>query len=172
MKSLLADGDSLLAAPHSVYPCKDDRWCAVAVFTEEEWRGLKRALGSPAWAEEARFAAPEKRRDNRAELDRLIAAWTREHTAEEVMSKFQENGVAAGIVQDAADLAGDPQLKARGFFVKGKAFTDASPVRMELSGAEYGRSAPTPGQDNDYVYGKLLGLSEEKIADLKDKGVI
>ena len=97
---------------------KDNRWCAVAVFTEEEWRGLKRALGNPAWAEDERFATLAGRLENREELDRLIAAWTREHTAEEVMSRLQKNGVAAGIVQDAADLAKDPQLKARGFFIE------------------------------------------------------
>lgn len=172
MQSLLADEDSPPAAPHSVYPCRGNRWCALAIFNEEEWRGLKRALGSPAWAEETRFATLEGRRENREELDRLIVSWTRAHTAEKVMTRLQEDGVAAGIVQDAADLAKDPQLKARGFFVKSDVFTDASPIKMGSSGAEYRRSAPAPGQDNDYVYGGLLGLSEQEIADLKDKGVI
>jgi crotonobetainyl-CoA:carnitine CoA-transferase CaiB-like acyl-CoA transferase len=43
---------------------------------------------------------------------------------------------------------------------------------MEHTGAEYQRSAPAPGQDNDYVYGGLLGLNDPEIADLKDNGVI
>jgi crotonobetainyl-CoA:carnitine CoA-transferase CaiB-like acyl-CoA transferase len=169
-----AGNSSALAAPHNVYQCKDDRWCAAAVFTEEEWRGLKRALGNPAWVEESRFATLEERRHNRKELDRLIAAWTREHTAGEVMSRLQENGVAAGVMQDAADLARDPQLKARGFFIEDMKipFADASPIRMEQSGAEYRRSAPTPGQDNDYVYGKLLGLGEKEMKTLRENRVI
>ena len=172
MKSLLKSRDTPKAAPNNVYPCQDNRWCAAAVFSEEEWRGLKRVLGNPAWTEEAKFATLKARRDNRAELDRLIAAWAREQKAEEVMSRLQENDVAAGIVQDAADLAKDPQLQARGFFVRGNDFTDASPIRMGRSGARYERPAPAPGQDNDYVYGKLLGLSADKIADLQVKGVI
>ena len=172
MKGLLKDADIQNTVPHNVYPCQDNRWCAVAVFSEEEWRGLERALGNPAWAEEKRFATLKGRRENRAELDGLIAAWTRAHTAEAVLSRLQENGVAAGIVQDAADLAKDPQLQARGFFVKSTIFTDTSPIRMGQTGAEYGRSAPGPGQDNDYVYGRLLGLSEGKITDLKAEGVI
>jgi crotonobetainyl-CoA:carnitine CoA-transferase CaiB-like acyl-CoA transferase len=165
---------STLAAPHNVYQCKDDRWCAVAVFTEEEWRGLKRALGNPAWVEDERFATLSGRLDNGDELDKFIAAWTREHTAGEVMSRLQENGVAAGVVQDAADLARDPQLKARGFFIEDMKipFADASPIRMEQSGAEYRRSAPTPGQDNDYVYGKLLGLGEKEMKTLRENRVI
>jgi benzylsuccinate CoA-transferase BbsF subunit len=168
---------SSLAAPHSVYPCRgENRWCAIAVFTEDEWRGLKRALGNPAWAEEEKFATLSGRIDNRDELDRLITAWTQEHTAEEVMSRLQENGVAAGVVQDAADLARDPQLRERGFFIehpdKELPPTDATPIKLSRTPAEYRRAAPSPGQDNDYVYGRLLGLSESEIADLREKGVI
>jgi len=167
---------SPLAAPHNVYPCRgENRWCAIAVFTDEEWRGLKRALGNLSWAEDTRFATLSGRRENREELDGLIATWTQERTAEEVMSRLQENGVAAGAVQDAADLARDPRLKERGFFVDkpevGK-FVDATPIRLSRSAAEYKRAAPSQGQDNNYVYGKLLGMSEEEIADLKENGVI
>jgi len=171
-----AGNSSPPAAPHNVYPCRgENRWCAIAVFTDEEWRGLRRALGNPSWAEDARFATLAGRRENSEELDRQIATWTQEHTAEEVMSRLQENGVAAGVLQDAADLARDPQLKERGFFVNkpeiGK-FVDATPIRLSRSPAEYKRTAPSQGQDNDYVYGKLLGMSEKEIADFKEKGVI
>jgi benzylsuccinate CoA-transferase BbsF subunit len=164
-----------VAAPHDVYPCKgENRWCAIAVFTGEEWRGLKRALGNPAWTDDKKFDTISGRLNHKDELDRLITAWTREHTAEEVMSRLQENGVAAGVVQDAADIAKDPQLRARGFFIEDAKIplTDATPIRLAQSPAEYRRGAPSPGQDNDYVYGKLLGLSKEELAELKEKGVI
>lgn len=167
--------DSLIAAPHNVYRCKGkNRWCAIAVITEEEWRGLTQALGNPGWAEDTRFVTLSCRQGNRIELDGLIADWTKKHTAEEVMSLLQKNGVAAGIVQDASDLAKDPQLKTRGFFVKDAEmpFIDASPIRVSESTAEYRRAAPEPGQDNDYVYGELLGVSGKEMAELKRKGVI
>jgi crotonobetainyl-CoA:carnitine CoA-transferase CaiB-like acyl-CoA transferase len=83
--------------------------------------------------------------------------------------------VAAGVVQDAADLARDLQLKARGFFIDrpeiGK-LVDASPIRLSETPAEYSRPAPTQGKDNDYVYGRLLGMSEKEMAELREKGVI
>jgi crotonobetainyl-CoA:carnitine CoA-transferase CaiB-like acyl-CoA transferase len=86
---------------------------------------------------------------------------------------MQQNGVAAGTVQNAADLANDQQLMARGFFVKGgdTPFTDASPVKMGDVKVEH-KTAPSPGQDNDYVYGKLLGLSNNEMNILKKNGVI
>jgi crotonobetainyl-CoA:carnitine CoA-transferase CaiB-like acyl-CoA transferase len=77
-------------------------------------------------------------------------------------------------IKDAAALADDPQLRSRGFFKKNNdiPFTDASPIRMERNGAAYERLAPSIGQDNAYVYGTLLGLSDREISGLKKKGVI
>jgi benzylsuccinate CoA-transferase BbsF subunit len=164
------------AAPHDVYPCRgNDRWSAIAVFTDAAWRGFKKALGNPAWAENEKFDTLSKRIENRDELDRRISAWTKRHTAGEVMVRLQANGVAAGVVQDAADLAGDPQLKKRGFFIDkpgmGK-LVDTSPIRLSGTPATYNRPAPPPGRDNDYIYGQLLGLSKKEMTGLRDKGVI
>jgi len=170
---------STQAAPHGVYRCRgDDRWCAIAVFTDEEWQGFKRALGNPSWAEDSRFANLASRRENADELNKLVEEWTKQHYAEEVMALLQEHGVAAGVVQDASDLANDPQLKQRGFFIEldhpemGKTISDATPVRLSDTPAKYNRAAPTPGQDNDYVYKKLLGMSEDEVAELGEQGII
>ena len=162
------------AAPHGVYRCQgDDRWCALAVFSDEEWRGFKRALGNPPWAEDKRFITLAGRLKNKARLERLVEDWTKEHTAEEVMALLQEQGVAAGVVQDARDLAKDPQLKERGFFIEpGKAVSDGVPVRLSRTPAGYKRAAPASGQDNDYVYGELLGMSEGELAGLRQEGII
>lgn len=162
------------AAPHGVYLCSDGRWCALAVFTDTEWVGLGEALGNPGWAEEERFATAAGRQENQDELDKSIAAWTRGLPAAGVMSRLQANGVPAGLVRDAADLARDPQLKARGFFIARPwaPFIDANPIHLSESEAEYRLPAPPPGRDNDYVYGRLLGMTKGEIISLREKGVI
>jgi benzylsuccinate CoA-transferase BbsF subunit len=166
------------AAPQGVYPCRDDRWCAIAVSGEDEWQGFCKALGNPPWSREKRFSTALVRRKSRAALDSLMSGWTQEHTAAEVMAALQGQGVAAGVVQDAADLARDPQLRERGFFVElehpetGVKAADASPIHLSETPARYARAAPRPGQDNRYVYGELLGLGEAEIAGLKEQGVI
>jgi benzylsuccinate CoA-transferase BbsF subunit len=182
MASLL--GDAFVpakeeAAPQGVYRCRgEDRWCAIAVATGEEWRGFKKALGNPHWAEEKRFASLTKRLKNKKALDSLIEGWTKKHPAGEAMTLLQKNGVAAGVVQDARDLAKDPQLKERGFFIEldhpqmGKTVSDATPVRLSATPPRYSRPAPLPGQDNSYVYGELLGLSKGELTRLKERGVI
>jgi benzylsuccinate CoA-transferase BbsF subunit len=181
MISLLGDAFFPMkeTAFQGVYRCKGkDRWCAVTIATDEEWRRFKEALAKPPWAEDKRFATPASRLKNKPALDGLIEVWTKEHTAEEVMALLQKKGLAAGVVQSAADLARDPQLKGRGFFIEldhpetGKTVSDASPVRLSSTPAGYTRPAPLPGQDNDYVYRELLGLSEAEMAGLKKKKVI
>ena len=162
---------SLQSAPHGVYRCLgEDRWCAIAVTIEDEWQGFKRAIGRPAWADEERFSTLKGRLENIEALDKLVQGWTEKHSAEEVMAALQKEGVPAGRVQNAADLAHDPHLKDREFFIDiedptlGKISTDASPIRLSQNPAGYRWAAPARGQDNDYVYGQLLGL---KMADLK-----
>ena len=171
--------DSPLAAPHNVYRCAgENRWIAIAVRTEEAWLGFRRALGDPPWAGDEKFTTLAGRLDNNEEMDRLIERWTVEHTAEEAMTLLQRNGVAAGVVHNAADLAGNPHLLARGFFIgiqhrdSGETMTDATPIKLSETPADYRRPAPVPGEDNDYVYRELLGMNAGEIASLTENGVI
>lgn len=170
---------SQIASPHGVYPCRGhNRWCAIAVSSEQEWQAFKLALGSPSWVDEARFATLAGRLENSEELDRQVSAWTSSLTAAEVVARLQNAGVSAGLVQDARDLAKSPHLRTRGFFVElphpesGVTVSDASPIKLSRTPADYRRAAPLPGQDNDYVYGGLLGLNKREIASLKCDGVI
>ncbi len=174
-----AGNRSSVAAPHGVYRCRgDDRWCAIAVFTDEEWLGFCRALGNPPWTEDDRFSTVSGRLQNVDELDRLVEGWTVGRTAEEVMAWLQQEGVAAGGVQDAGDIAADQQLKARGFFIElehpelGKTVSDAVPIRLSDTPPGYSRAAPTVGEDNDYVYRELLGMTADEVLRLKALGII
>lgn len=181
MTSLL--GDAFI--PHvdtvfqGVYRCRgEDRWCAITIASDEEWQSFKKALGDPPWASDSRFDSAAKRLQDKEALDALIGEWTKKHSAEEVMALLQKQGIAAGVVRDARDLARDPQLEARGFFVElehpelGKTIADASPLKLSATPPVYSRAAPLLGQDNNYVYGELLGLSQTEINKLKEWGVI
>ncbi len=174
-----AGNSSTEATPNGVYRCQgDNRWIAIAALTDEQWRGFQRASGNLPWTRRKRFATLSSRLENAEELDRLVEEWTREHTAEQVMTLLQQQGVAAGVVQNASDLANDPQLKARGFFIEldhpelGKTISDATPIKLSDTPAKYSRSAPVSGQDNHYVYCELLGMSEDELTELGEQGVV
>ena len=103
------------AAPHGVYPCTgEDRYCAIAVFSEEQWRGLGRAMDDPGWTRDPRFANTFERLKHQDELDDLIAEWTRQRSAEEVMEAMQSQGVPASIVSQGRDLHESAHLAGQG----------------------------------------------------------
>ncbi|MEH3158548.1 MAG: CoA transferase [Sphingomonas taxi] len=168
------------AAPHGVYPARgEDRWIAIAVLDEGEWLALLEAAGLRQLADDARFATMEARRANMGALDREIAGWTRTQDAQEAMVALQAAGVRAAAVQDPRDLnEHDPQLAARGIFfemdhpVIGEARFEGEPMIFSRTMADNWRSAPLLGEDNVYVYRDILGMAEDEIADLAERGVI
>jgi crotonobetainyl-CoA:carnitine CoA-transferase CaiB-like acyl-CoA transferase len=155
-----------------------DRWCVIAVHSEQEWQSLCKGMGSPDWAREERFSTPSGRKNHKEELDRFIGQWTARHTPEEVVAFLQGAGVPAGVVQNAEDLANDPHLVARQFFVRlthpvlGETISDASPIRFQESSTADWKSAPLLGEDNHYVFQELLGLTEREVSSLITKGVV
>jgi crotonobetainyl-CoA:carnitine CoA-transferase CaiB-like acyl-CoA transferase len=167
------------AAPYSCYECLgDDRWCVIAVFTEEEWYALCQVMGNPAWAKQERFSSLLKRQQHAEELNELLGQWTANYTPEQVMNMLQGVGVPSGVVNNAEDLASDPQLKSREFFIQlphsvlGNTSFDSTPIRLNGTPARFWRAAPQLGQDNRYVYQELLGLSEEQLRQYTEKGII
>jgi crotonobetainyl-CoA:carnitine CoA-transferase CaiB-like acyl-CoA transferase len=171
--------DYSMAAPHGCYRCRgEDKWYVIAVFTEAEWQALVKVLGSPAWAEADRFSTISKRRDHSEELDENLERWTSKRRAEEVVAQLQAAGVPAGIVQNAEDLANDPHLLERDWFVKlphptlGENVSDRSPIRLSQSSTSNWKSSPLLGEDNRYVYTELIGLTDQQFSSYVEKGII
>jgi benzylsuccinate CoA-transferase BbsF subunit len=175
------------AAPHGIYRCRgDDRWCAITVFTEDEWRRFVAAVraSGPAtaggdWTAEPRFASLGDRLRNRDALDRFVEAWTAERTPEEVAEQLQAAGVRAGVVANADDLCvRDPQLHARHYWVRvrtpeGDEVTlDGVPYRLPRTPASVSGPGPLLGEHTADVLHRVLGLDDGEIAALRAAGVI
>jgi len=167
------------AAPHGAFRCRgEDRWCVIAIFNDEEWHSLCQVMGDSDLAYDPRFATLMSRKKNEAELEKLIEAWTVNFTPEELMASLQEAGVPAGVVQNGQDLVDrDPQLKARGHFVRlshpemGECAYDRLPFRLSKTPDELKCCAPCLGQDTEMVCCKILGLSEDRFVELLNEGV-
>jgi crotonobetainyl-CoA:carnitine CoA-transferase CaiB-like acyl-CoA transferase len=166
-------------APHGVYPCRGaDRWVAIAVATDDQWCSLCCVMGKEEWLEDARFATILARKQNEDELDRLIGEWTKDYLPEQVMSLLQAAGVPAGVVEAGEDLLADPQLKHRQHYRVlehpeiGPHSYNAPAYILSKTPCDIKRAAPCLGQDNEYVFKKLLGFSDDEIADMLIEGVI
>lgn len=135
-------------------------------------------IGESSWAADPKFASKAGRKEHRDELDRKLAEWTRKYTAKQTFRILQDSGIAAGIPSSGEDLFHDIHLRARGHIVE----TEAQPWRKithhglpgipSLSAASAARPAPWIGANNDQVFGEILRLSSEKIAELKEKDAI
>jgi len=168
------------AAPYNAYQCTgEDRWCAIAVLTDEEWQNFCKVIGKPSLSTDTRFAMLTARKENEEELDNIITKWTQKFTAEEVMNSMQAAGIAAGVVETGEDVMDkDPQLKARNFFKTleypglGKFRTQAGP-HFNLSKYEYDlKLPPLLGEQNEYVFKEILGLPDDEYDTMVKEGVI
>ena len=168
------------AAPHNAYRCVgDDRWCAISVFTDEEWQSMCKAMERPELAADPRFSTLIARKANEKALDDIVTAWTRTRYAEDIMKKLQAAGVAAGVVQTGEDLLEhDPQLKHRKSYVEveypgiGKYKAQIGPHFL-MSRYEYQlKAAPLMGEHNEYVLKGVLGLKDTDYDQLVKEGVI
>ena len=168
------------AAPHGVYPCVgEDCWIAIAVFNDEEWRGLVSVMGNPSWAGEPRFTSQAGRFANQDALDALVGAWTKDKDRYQTMHALQAAGVAAGAVQTAEDTNdNDPQIAGRGLFfeldhpVIGEARFEGTPIQFSHTVQENWRSAPLLGEDNAHVFKGLLGVDDDEYEALAAEGAI
>jgi crotonobetainyl-CoA:carnitine CoA-transferase CaiB-like acyl-CoA transferase len=165
-------------APHGTYPCLQDEWISLAVATDAEWHALCDAMGHRDVARDPRFADLRSRHAQGAELDQIIAAWTRSGPAGELATRLRQRGIAAYKSLSSLDLVSDETLWRRGFF---PSVTDSkqrsttivgAPWRFSVTPATIERSAPTLGQDNDYVLGELLGLTSSERQSLINEKVI
>jgi benzylsuccinate CoA-transferase BbsF subunit len=167
------------AAPHGAYPCQgDDRWCAIAVFTQEEWRAFSQVIGDPEWTRDPRFADLQARKKNEEELDALVSGWTLARSAEEVMALMQEAGLAAGVVQSIQDLLDrDTQLRHRDFFPilhhteQGPCLHMRMPIKLSKTPDEI-RPTPCLGEHTEYVCTQILGMPDDEFLELLADGIL
>jgi crotonobetainyl-CoA:carnitine CoA-transferase CaiB-like acyl-CoA transferase len=161
-------------APYGCYPCRgEDNWIIIACASDEEWQSMVRLIGKSSWAADERFATERGRKEHCEELDQRLSEWTRKLMPRQAFRLLQEAGIAAGIPMSGEDLYYDIHLRERGHIVEtdaqpwGKITHHGLPGMPSLSTASAARPAPWIGADNDKVFGEILGLTHEKIEELK-----
>jgi benzylsuccinate CoA-transferase BbsF subunit len=166
-------------APHGVFPCRGgDCWIAIAVHSDAEWQGLVRALGDDeGWARDPAYAHARGRVAAIERLHARLADWARRFERDALAARLQAEGVPASPVCDVADLLDHPHYRARRTFIEVAhplgfretiygAYVKCSRTRPDI------RPGPAIGQDNDYVFRELLGLSAQRYRELVERRVI
>jgi crotonobetainyl-CoA:carnitine CoA-transferase CaiB-like acyl-CoA transferase len=166
-------------APWGAFPCAgEDEWCAVCVRDDEEWAGLRRAIGDPAWAGDERYASGEQRIAHREEIDAKLGEWTATHPPRQVMETLQAHGVPAGILSTGEHLISDPQLAALGFHRPvdqpgvGPLVLEGTPFRGSDLPRTIIEPAPALGEHTRQTAANRLRLTPSEIDHLLAQGIL
>ena len=164
---------ALAMAPYNTYRCSDGY---VAIFTsaERHWVSMCEMLGREDWLANPDLATTPGRAKNMDLIDDTVGAWTITKTKDEVLALLNTARVPCAPVKTAREVAYDPHLEARGFWVdvdhprRGKTRVPISPIRLHTGGkSEISRPAPTLGQHTDAVLGELLGIKADELVRLR-----
>jgi crotonobetainyl-CoA:carnitine CoA-transferase CaiB-like acyl-CoA transferase len=180
-------------APQGAYRCVDaepgtggagrigagglDRWVAISVGDDEEWAGLRAAMGDPDWARDARFGHHAGRAAGHDEIDTAITAWTTTLTHRDAAARCQAHGVPAAPILTESEARADPHLRARGL-VRTNHGRDIG--THEFAGHLFRWDGPPMrwgpiaalGDDNEAVYRTLLGIDDQTWDALVEEGHI
>jgi formyl-CoA transferase len=164
--------------PTSTYPCLDGAYVVIGANSDPMFRRLMRAIDRTDLADDPRLAHNDGRVAHRDEVDQAIADWTRTMSVDDVVDRLRQAEVAAGPIQSIADIADDPQFLARHVF-----------ERVQLPGGDHVRiPAPLPklsatpgktewigpdlGAHTQEVLERWLGLGDEEVRALRERGVV
>jgi crotonobetainyl-CoA:carnitine CoA-transferase CaiB-like acyl-CoA transferase len=175
---------SPLAAPQGLYPCADgkpgmEKWLALSIASDVQWRALCSALGNPGWATDPALGSRAGRRDAHDAIDQHLSDWTRTRERAEIVGALRSLDIPASEVADPCRLIEtNPQLRARRYFeapehpVVGAMPVASLPFRYARIDRWLRTPAPTMGQHNEPVLCGVLGLPPGELRDLEAEAVI
>ena len=168
-----------IMAPHNCYRCRgDDKWVSIAVSKENEWQAFCQVMGNPDWTRDEKFSDAYCRWKYQEELDRLVTEWTVNYTHYEVTEMLQKVGVAAMPSFSNQEIFSDPHFKERKLAVEvehpvmGKQVVLGAPWKLSETPAKVTKASPTMGENDEYVFGELLGMPSSEIKQLIEEQVI
>jgi len=175
-ENILMDRHKMEYKLGGLYECRDGH-IIVMILADNHWWRMIKAMGDPPWAFEERVDTQSKRLSLAAELNGYIQEWFRNHTKEELYHLLQTHRIPAAPVNSPREVMGSAQLKSRDFFITrdhpraGKLTMPSVPYRFSEGGYKNPSPAPSLGEHNQYIYGRL-GFADKEIEELRCEGII
>jgi CoA:oxalate CoA-transferase len=167
------------ATPFQAFPTKDGYVVlAVSWGVENQWELFCALLERPELINDPRFDTPHARTANHAELEPLLNEALMQRTTAEWIKEFDEIGLPCGPLNNIPQAAALPQVRAREMLVEvdhpqiGRTPLANTPVKLSRTPGGIKGTSPSLGQHTDETLRTLLGLSDEEIAGLRERGVV
>jgi formyl-CoA transferase len=166
------------AAPSNAYPTSDGKWILIAGNSDPIFARLAKLMGRSELASEPRFKGNAKRVENVAELDEIIAAWTKNHSSADLNRMLEISNIPATVAYTAAEIAADKQLRMRGMVQNvddplfGKVLHAGIVPHVPDDPGAIRWTGPPIGAHTDEILANDLGLSADEIRRLRIEGVV
>ena len=152
----------------------------VVVATRQEifWRKLCGVLEDPGLASDPRFATNSLRVENRAALVPQLERVFRPRTVADWLERLRTAEVPAAPVNNLDGAFGEPPVAEREMIVEydhpdvGKVRLPGNPIKMSDVTGTISKPAPRLGEHTDAVLSRLLSLTADQIASLRQQGAI
>ena len=169
---------SWYTGPSDLYRTSDDRWVYISMVTRGLFGRFCRLIGRDDLPERSDLATDYDRFQHRDEIDGLVTEWVAQRTADEVLKELREARLPAGVVNDVDEVAKDPQVVHDDALISmdygewGEFKLGGTPIGLSETPGVVRRPPPQVGEHNEDIYCGLLGYSGEKLAALREEGVI
>lgn len=165
-------------APSNLYPCRSGQWIVIAANTDGLFRRLCKLMNREELVDDPRFAHQVVRGQNREAIDEIVAAWTADQDLSTLLAQLESATIPVGPVYAIEDIVKDPHYQARDMLltlhdrVLGELRMPGVVPKLSDTPGSVRSTGPELGEHNTDVYGNLLGLSAEGIAELAARGII
>jgi crotonobetainyl-CoA:carnitine CoA-transferase CaiB-like acyl-CoA transferase len=163
--------------PYGAFPASDGA-IIIACLTNSFWGRICEALEMPEYIEDPRFDTLEKRRDHRDTVNDLIAGFTRDRSVQELVELLTAHHVPNAPILGVTEALAQPQALARELVVEtehqalGRIPIVNRPIRFPGASQPAPEAPPVLGQHTDEILADVLGLSPERIAQLRGAKVV
>ena len=157
------------------YQTRDGRWFIMAMWNEQrQLRGFLSALGREDLTDDPRFATPDARKQNAAELVKVLDAEFAKRDLDDWRAILDGVGVTFGIVGTVNEVLDDQQMRDSGAlvpFADGEHLTVSSPFHIDGVDKVPAQRAPKLGQHSEAVL-REAGYAAADISRLRNLGVL
>ncbi len=166
------------AAPRSLYRTGDNRWLGLSATSQRTFENLANAMGMTELIQRPEFKDNASRLEHTEELNQELNGWLGEHSLQEVMEQLVPAGGVVGPVYDVAQILEDPHYQAREDIIEiddpelgHTRMLGVVPKFSDTPGAVE-HAGPRVGEHNSWIYGSWLGLDEDDLEGLAQRGVV
>lgn len=173
-------GNTTRGGPTGLYQTSDGE-ITITAASNDQWKRLVTALGAPELVDDPRFKEFHSRTANVVEARQVLQDLVGKLTRDEAIERFEAGDVPCSPVRTVAEVRDDKHFRDRGSLlpmrhgaIEGPVSGIASGFPILFSGGKIPEpnGAPTLGQQNAEIFGKLLNIDADELESLMRQGIV